>query len=285
MDKALYVNEGKVIQVNAYEISTLEYHDKYQGCLFCCAKGCSAQMVLVEQQKKEYKRFFRKLQGSKHKDGCLEDKGENVNKIVGGSEGINIEIGLSEKNIKDILEDTYKIATGSKKPKVPSNNGKTRKLNKVGEDKEKIKTQNIRLSPGGKGGNSEEKNYKHPPVYRKDVSSILISNDKNTYSVYGEVVNIEIEKEYAYITVVDKKNSFKLYMGEAFKVNNELAFNLLKIFEVYNDKRNKEGEKVLCTCICYKQKQREEYVGELLDIYNIRFDNKSLWQIRSIIEE
>lgn len=142
------------------------------------------------------------------------------------------------------------------------------------------------MAPGGQGGNSgQSEKFKHPPVYRKDVSSIIISPNNKTYSVYGKVVNVEIQKEYAYITVMDKKVKFRICMGEAFRVNNESAFNALKLFKIYYGKCNKQGMEVTCTCICYKQKQNDEYVGELLDIDKIRFDNKNLWQIRSILQE
>lgn len=85
MESAWYINEGKKIKVNAYEINQSEYQNNYQGKLFCYVEGCPAQIVLVEQQKKEYKRFFRKLQGSKHMAGCPGDNGNGEYEGVGGN--------------------------------------------------------------------------------------------------------------------------------------------------------------------------------------------------------
>ena len=46
---------------------------------------------------------------------------------------------------------------------------------------------------------------------------------------------------------------------------------------------DKKQEKVKCTCICFREKIGEEIIGDVLESDKIRFDNKGIIHIRSIV--
>lgn len=280
MDKAWYINGEEKRKIDAYELTQAEYHDIYKGYLYCKTDGCVAEMELVEQDKKNYLRFFRKAKGSKHSDFCKLVDGEDVDG-VNGTQSNGVGVGLSDKHSKDILDDVYKIATGTKKPRTPrgkdTGKDKTKKVDK-NKDKDKDKTTYTALPTSTRSKNVVER---EPPVHRKDVASFLISKNKCTYAVFGEIIDIKIMDDEAYIMISDGKTSqLKICFRNAFVRNNESDFKALKFVEMYN---NKKVGKVNCTCICFREEIGSEIIGDVLESDKIRFDNMGIMHIRNIV--
>lgn len=283
MNYAWYICDDEKKRVKAHWISQSEYQEKYKGNLYCFYNGCPAKMVLVEQQKKEYMRYFRRLQGSKHKKGCPYDTGESSGGGYGTS-GNKIMVGLTEEHAKKILNGAYNIAIGKKKPRKPKSSNNKNNRKKVDEQNQKIEVTNNALSPGGKGGHIK-KGRKQPPAYKKSVSDILVCKNNETYCVYGEIKNFDLKDDEASIIIEDTfKKTFKIYFGNAFIINNEQDFKYLKFFKKYSEVCKAKGEKAICTCICFKKKQGEEIIGEILDIDYIRINDRGLVKVWNIIK-
>lgn len=281
MDRAWYIYDNGKRIVKAYQMGQSEYQEKYKGNLYCCGEECPAKMVLVEQQKKEYMRYFRRLQGSKHREDCPYNSGEAANG-GNGTRGDKVIVELSERHAKDVLSGAYNVAIGKKKPKrAKSNNNKNnnRKVDKKNKKKEVVKSV---LLPGkrSKGNNG----IRQPTIYKKSVSDILICKNNETYCVYGEVKCINIKDDEASIIIEDKsEKTFDIYFGNAFKINNEQDFKYLKFFKEYCEICISKGEKAICTCICFKKVMGKNTIGEILDIDWIRINDKGLNKIGNIL--
>ncbi|MFQ9979283.1 hypothetical protein [Clostridium cadaveris] len=282
MDKAWYINGTEKEKIIAYKINQAEYVGKYKGHLYCCIDGCNAEMVFVEQDKKDFLRFFRRLSGSKHNDGCPYKDGNNIFGIS-GTTGTGVARGLGIEHAKNILDDTYKIATNTKKPRTPSTKKGNNGQKKVDPDKEKKNVENTTTLPKtdeSKNGNGSGTVH----VHRKDVASFLISKNKRTYSVYGDIVEICLKDDESYITITnDGKKLLKICFRGAFKTNYEAEYRALKFLEIYNDMCKKNGKTVKCTCICFREEISNEIIGDVLEEDKIRFDNKGIWAIWGLI--
>lgn len=287
MDKALYKNDTEIKIINAYDITPLEYQEKYKGNLYCTGEGCSAELVHMELQKRGDIRCFRTLQNSKHIDGCPYEviKSGKIRRIGKSGEVVNVE--LTEKHVNDILNDTFKKATGqTKNPSGKSSDIKKRKKKKQDDvltgDGE-VSNGQLKATPGGnvvEGVKSE----RQPFVYKKSVSEMLRNAESDTYSLYGKVDKIELFENEAFITILDDaKEKIKVYFGTPFIDNNEQEFKYLKFFKYYFEECRKKGQDVVCVAVCFRRELAGEIVGEVMDYHYVRLDNRTLYGIRNML--
>lgn len=278
MRQALYLNDGERKLILAEDISKAEYEEIYKGKLFCPIDGCSAEFVHKERQKGGNTSYFCTLPNSEHKDNCpnkVNRDGERDRRIsIDGIGGVE----LNEDHARNVLRDTYKLATGKKKKSSGGKRGKSKSAVTGVESK------GIEIKPtiagGGKIG--KELTEKQPYVYKKSVSDFLIS-PIDTYCVYGEVVSISISDDEVVFTIKDSKNRLSIYAGNPFKVSYPQEFKLLKAFKRYVD--TCDTAPVICACICISKHSSNGIVAEVMDYKSIYMNDLSLTQVINFLNQ
>ncbi len=278
IEEALYINGFEKGRIKAEDITQSDYQEIYRGKLFCPIEGCNAELVHMDIQKRGNVKCFRTLQNSKHKDKCPNEviKGGNKTRriAIDGIGGVALSLG----HVKNVLKDTYNLATGRKKSNTSKTGKKKSKSGTTNKDDEGKVTIKPTVSQGGVIGKSIQE--KQPYIYKKNVSDFLIS-PKDIYCVYGEVVCVDIKEEEVFITIKDSKNLMDIYIGTPFKSNYPQQFMLLKAFKLYLDMI--KDKSVVCTCICVSQEKNKKIMGEVMDFNNIYFDGLDLFSIINMV--
>lgn len=272
--EALYVNGIEKKLILAKDITKADYKNIYKGKLFCPTNGCLAKYEHREVQKRGNTRYFCTMPNSEHRQGCpnkVNREGERTRKIsidgVGG-------IALSEEHARDVLRDTFKVATGKKKKK--SNGGKKRNNNKSSHTTTDDAVIEVKTSISRGGKIEKVTTDKQPYIYKKSVSDFLVS-PIDTYCVYGELVSINIGDDEVIFNIRDSKYKLSICAGNPFKVSYPQEFKLLKKFKQYFD--SSEESRIICACICISKKSNDGLIAELMDYRNIYINNLSLIQV------
>ncbi|MDU2459636.1 MAG: hypothetical protein E7D28_06715 [Clostridium sp.] len=277
--QALYLNDGERKLVLAEDITKAEYEETYKGKLFCPIEGCSAEFVHKERQKGGNTSYFCTLPNSEHKENCpnkVNRDGERARRIsIDGIGGVE----LNEGHARNVLRDTYKLATGKKKK---SSSGGKRSKGKSPVTGGKDSVEEVKTTITGGGIIGKEISEKQPYVYKKSVSDFLIS-PIDTYCVYGEVVAISTSDDEVVFTIKDSKNKLSIYAGNPFKINYPQEFKLLNAFKRYLDSCS--DSPVICACICISKKTKDGMVAELMDYRNIFINDLSLMQVVNFLNQ
>lgn len=272
MRQALYLNDGEKKLILAESITKAEYEEFYKGKLFCPINGCSAEVAHKERQKGGETSYFSTLPNSEHIENCpnkVDRDGERARRIsiegVGGVE-------LNESHARNVIRDTYKLATGKKKKSSERKQSKSK--SSITSDKNSVSEVKTTIAGGGVIGKRSAE--KQPYIYKKSVSDFLIS-PIDIYSVYGEVESIDISDEEVVFTIKDSKNKLSIHAGNPFKINYPQEFKLLNAFKMYFD--SNRNSPVICVCICISKSTPNGIVAEVMDYRNIYINNLNLTQV------
>jgi len=251
--EALFIREGyKQKVVTPLDMEKQEYKETYRGYLFCPHPGCTAHLVHVSGDVQvSHFRTWRKSNNpeenikSKHIAGCPNSIEQSESDKQRRKNDPNFKYRLSDEHISAVLKRAFDAFLKGNNPNLSggnsnnSNNGSGTASN---------------LPPTGTGalfGEGEEITHgREPRIPVRFVENIDEKDYVQVRCVIGEVSNMQIKEDYAYINLKSKSGMrIKIHFNESFVVNNKPQFALFTYIKQYIDNLHASGQSAICCCI------------------------------------
>ncbi|WP_027086602.1 hypothetical protein [Cohnella panacarvi] len=235
--EALFIREGyekKVI--TPLDMDKQKYKDIYRGYLFCPHPGCTAHLVHVSGDVQvSHFRTWRKSNNpeenikSKHIVGCPNSIEQSESDKQRRKNDPNFKYRLSDEHISAVLKRAYDAFLKGNHPNL-SGDSKNKGNNGSGIPSD--------LPPTGTAalfGEGEEITHgREPRIPVRFVENIDEKDYVQVRCIIGEISNMQIKEDYAYINLKSKSGMrIKIHFNESFVVNNKPQF----------------GQSVICCCI------------------------------------
>ena len=280
--EAYYIEGDTKEPIRIDELSSAKYENKYQGKLFC-GVDCPARLVYVEKQfHGRLIAYLRTWQDDKHNPGCVnevvQEKGGRAKRT-----SASVEVTLTDDQIKQIMHDTYLVASGKKKVSTGSGNKKGTSSLSNGEDSgtEKVIGTGTLSNTAG-----DKKVDRHENIYKVPVNELNDTHIDSLHSIWGPLGDISIEEaeiKIHFITTNGQK--IYAYFGEGFKNQFNQAFELLGNVEVYSKLLKEKGIAIELTVLGNVQKQKGEFIIPIDREYAFAVDGYNVYRLPEVIKK
>ncbi len=280
-----YYREGSIKRSILLENLTNEkYENKLKGNLHCGINDCPARLVYVEKQfHGRTIAYLRTWQDEKHTPGC-------VNEVIQEKNGrpkrtsVSVEVTLTDNHLKQIMRDTYMVASGKKKASSSRNRikGNSPQSNggDTGVEETTIGTGTLSETAGDK------KVDRHENVYKVPVDDINDSHVDSLHSVWGPLGDIIIEESK--IRIYFKTSNGKAvyaYFGEQFRHQFGQAFSLIGNVEVYANLLNKKDAQITFSVLGSVQYREGEFVIPVNRDFAFAVNGNNVYKLSVSIEK
>jgi DNA-directed RNA polymerase subunit L len=254
--EARYIKNGRSIKIKLSQMTKELYNKEYRGYLYCPNEACNAK---VSYASGDIIAPYFKTWKPTVKDGAVTN--EHVKDCIYGVEhdlqernrrltDPNYLIALSEKHIKDVLNNAYKKLFKSDDD--VEQDKKVRKQRKKSPSSTTDKTSTALIS--GKAGytvdGAIEKKDREPNVYSLNINDIADKHYNDIFCVIGAVSDMIISNKSAEIKLINNQGkTSRILFNEAFSVTHSAMFRDLGTVKSYIDTLKAQNTNVICCCL------------------------------------
>ncbi|WP_281658229.1 hypothetical protein [Halobacillus sp. Cin3] len=235
---ALYRFEAISHELNARDIDSVSYKNKYKGNLYCTTENCDAKFITVFRFSRP--NYFRTHPKEDHNEDCIYSFERSATRSgIDSKETINVR--MSENQKRNALKRAYRLSKMSEEEIERKKQKEKEKRNKSKITSGKKANTRIKNTLSKEVDEEKEavalKKQKAPSLFNRAVDAINDSDLNNPRIVTGEVVDVYSEKNFAVVRISKGKRVLTVKFEEAFFADTPNYDGLFENITKYAEKK------------------------------------------------
>ncbi|SDJ86237.1 hypothetical protein [Sediminibacillus albus] len=217
---AVYRDGNKSVTVDANDVDSKTYLEKYKGKLFCSTDNCNARLSLVFRASRP--NFFKTWRNDNHNEDCL-----HYFDRVADRTGVNVEnvisLALSEAHKRRALKEAYAQSKMTEEQIEEQKQRRKSKRRKNSVTNRKRNNSRVDIALNSQEEDTQEieqfQRRKSPSLYKRNVDNLKDSDIGKPRLIIGQVVDTVEKEDFARITVKHGNKIVSVNFEEAFFAN------------------------------------------------------------------
>lgn len=228
---------------------TKKFYAENQEFIFCPNPSCEANIEYCSGKERTFYRSKRSIvEGveiiDQHIEGCRYGIDHEGVFAPRPQYDPSIQVGLSEKHLKDSLMRAFKKHKDPEfgKPKNSSKGGRKSRSNIGLNNGETVIKGKINLSSIN---DNDETVKREPSLFQRNINDIGPRDFGEVRTVFGKIQNMEREEGYFTIKLeMDNGKSGRVFFGEQFRVLNAVQFPQLDAYKTYFELLKRKNDEI-----------------------------------------